>query len=65
MLTYHMPAQGTKDYYALNMLTKLLSGGESARFNKEIVNNQQKAMAVGSFPLALEDPGLFITYAIA
>lgn len=62
---YHIPAQGTPDYYALSMLTTLLSGGESARLNKSIVDKQQKAMFVGSFPLQLEDPGLFMTFGIA
>lgn len=62
---YHIPAQGTKDYYALNMLTTLLSNGQSSRMYKEIVDKQQKALQVGSFPLALEDPGLFLAYGIA
>jgi predicted Zn-dependent peptidase len=63
--SYHIPEQGTDDYYALNMLTTLLSGGQSSRLYKELVDKQQKAVAAGSFPLALEDPGLFIAYAIA
>ncbi len=62
---YHIPAQGTPDYYALNLLTQLLSGGESARFQKEIKDKQQKALAVISMPFALEDPGLFIVYGLA
>ncbi len=62
---YHIPAQGTDDYYALNMLTTLLSGGESSRFSKEIKDRQQKVVAVGAFPFALEDPGLFLTFGIA
>ena len=62
---YRIPAQGTEDYYALNLLTSLLSGGESSRFTKEIKDKQQKALFVGSFPLALEHPGLFIAFGIA
>lgn len=62
---YHIPAQGTEDSYALALLTTLLSGGESSRFNKEIKDKQQKVVAVGAFPFSLEDPGLFITYGIA
>ena len=61
---YHMPAQGTPDYYALNMLKTLLYGGESSRLTKEIKDKQQKAVFVGFIPLALEDPGLFLTYGI-
>ncbi|MBN1638649.1 MAG: insulinase family protein [Ignavibacteriales bacterium] len=60
ILAYHMPKQGSEDYYALDMLTKILSGGESARLYKELVDKQQLALQVVSIPLALEDPGLFI-----
>ncbi|MFA7228411.1 MAG: pitrilysin family protein [Melioribacteraceae bacterium] len=57
---YHMPAQGTADYYALRMLGTLLTGGESSRMTKEIKDKQQKAVQVQSIPFPLEDPGLFI-----
>jgi predicted Zn-dependent peptidase len=63
--SYHIPAQGTEDYYPLQMLTTLLSGGESSRFSREIKDKQQKVVAVGAFPFALEDPGLFLTFGIA
>ena len=62
---YHMPAQGTPDYYALNVLTNLLSNGQSSRLNKALVDDQQKALFVGAIPLSAEDPGLFITLGIA
>ncbi|MEQ9230957.1 MAG: insulinase family protein, partial [Cyclobacteriaceae bacterium] len=58
---YRMAEQGSDDYYAMQMLTTLLSGGQSSRFQKEIVDEQQLAAFVGSFPFALEDGGLFIT----
>ncbi|MGB5927529.1 MAG: pitrilysin family protein, partial [Cyclobacteriaceae bacterium] len=61
---YHMPAQGTDDYYALSMLTQVLSGGPSARLNKQLVDKQQMALQVFAFPYALENPGLFITLGI-
>jgi zinc protease len=62
---YHIPAQGTEDYYAINMLTTLLAQGQGSRLNKEVVDKKQKAVYSGAFPLALEDPGLFLTFAIA
>ncbi len=62
---YHIPAETSKEYYAIDMLTTLLSGGRSSRIYKELVDKQQKALQAGSFPLALEDPGLFLTFAIA
>ena len=57
---YRMPGQGTDDYYALDMLTTLLSGGASARMQKQLVEKEQKALQVVAFPYALEDHGLFI-----
>jgi predicted Zn-dependent peptidase len=65
IMGYHMPAQGTEDYYALSMLSTLLSDGPSARLTKSIVDKQQKALSVSAFPFGLEDPGLFIIFGIS
>ncbi len=62
---YHMPAQGTKEYYALSMLTTLLSGGESSRLTKRLVDNEKIALGVQSFPFDLEDPSLFLLFGVA
>lgn len=62
---YHIPAIGTKDYYALEMLTTLLASGQSSRMQKAVVDAQQKAVNVGAFPFSLEDSGLFIAYGIS
>jgi len=64
IISYHMPAQGTPDSYALSMLTTLLSDGQSSRMYKSIVDQQQKALQVMSFPFALEDPGLFVIFGL-
>ena len=61
---YRIPAQGTKDYYAVDMVSKLLSNGESSRLYRALVDEQQKALFVGSFPLALEDPGVTLQFGI-
>lgn len=61
---YRMPGQGTDDYYALEMLTTLLSSGQSSRMHKSIVDQQQKGLAVMAFPFPLEDPGLFLTFGV-
>lgn len=65
VFAYHIPAQGTKDFYAVKMLGMLLSQGESSRMQKIIVDEQQKAAFAGSFPLELEDPGANICFGIA
>ncbi len=64
IMSYHIPAQGTPDSYALSMLTTLLSDGQSSRMYKAIVDQQQKAVQLVSFPYVLEDPGLFIILGI-
>ncbi len=61
---YRIPAQGTKDYYAVDMVSRILSNGESSRLYKSLVDEQQKALFVGNFPLALEDPGLSLSFGI-
>jgi zinc protease len=62
--TYRIPAQGTKDFYAVSMLSTLLSQGNSSRLYKALVDEQQKALFVGNFPLALEDPGVALAFGI-
>ncbi|MEO1262929.1 MAG: pitrilysin family protein [Bacteroidota bacterium] len=62
--TYRIPAQGTEDYYAVNMFSQLLSQGESSRLYKALVDEQQKAVFVGNFPLSMEDPGVAIAFGI-
>ncbi len=61
---YRIPAQGTKDYYAVDMVSRILSSGESSRLYRALVDEQQKALFVGNFPLALEDPGVSLVFGI-
>jgi zinc protease len=62
--TYRIPAQGTPDYYAVSMLSTLLSQGESSRLYRALVDEQQKALFVGNFPLGLEDYGAALAFGI-
>ena len=62
---YRSPKQGSDEYYAFNVLSTLLSGGNSSRMNKYIVDEKQLAVQAGAFNYALEDAGLFITFGIA
>ena len=64
IMAYHMPGQGQKDYYAMSMLSQLLSQGESSRFQKVVKDEKQKALFVGAFPLPTEDPGLALMFGI-
>ncbi|MBY0347884.1 MAG: insulinase family protein [Hydrotalea flava] len=62
---YRAPKQGTNEYYAFNVLSTILSGGNSAQLNKVMVDQKQLAVATGAFNYALEDASLFIIYSIA
>lgn len=61
---YHIPAMGTADFYAVEMLSQLLASGQSSRLYKSLVDEQQLALEVAAIPLPFEDPGLVITLAL-
>ena len=61
---YPIPAQGTPDYYAVDMLNQVLSGGESSRLNTRVVDEKQLALYCGAFSFGLEDPGLTLAFAM-
>lgn len=61
---YHIPAQGTPDYYAVSMLGSLLSQGQSSRLYRRMVVEDQTAMQVSAMPLGLEEPGLSLVIAL-
>ena len=65
IMAYHIPKQGTADYYAVQLLTQLLSQGKSSRFEKEITDKKQLAIQTASFDLGNEEPGLAIMLGIA
>lgn len=65
ILAYHTPSMDNPDYYALDMLNKILSHGSSSLFHKNIVDKEGKAVNAASFIYPLEGPGLMILYSIA
>src|SRR5205823_1283600 len=65
ILAYHIPKIGTNDYYAVKLLSKLLSDGKSSRLHKELVDKQEKAVETAAFDLNNEEPGLSIMLGIA
>jgi zinc protease len=62
---YRIPAIGTPDFYAVDLLNRLLSNGNSSRLNVALKDEQQKAVFVGAFSLPFEHPGLAIHFASA
>ena len=61
---YPIPAQGTPDYYAVDMLNQVLSGGASSRLNRSVVDEKQLALSCGAFSFGLEHPGLTLAFAM-
>src|SRR5215203_3787531 len=55
---------GTSDWYAMQLLTQMLSQGKSSRFHQEIVEKQQKALEAGAFMLTNEHPGVAFMFGI-
>lgn len=64
-IAYRTPAQTDPDFYALQMLNRLLSGGQSSRMYKSLVDEKQLAVAAQSVSLPLEQPGASIILGIA
>jgi len=62
---YRAPKQGSEEYYAFDVLSRILSGGASSRMNKVMVDEKQLALAALSVPFFNEDAGLLLVYAIA
>lgn len=61
---YRTPKQTDKDAYVLDIISNVLSNGESSRFTKEIVNKKQLALGSGAFLWGLEDYGVFLCFGL-
>jgi zinc protease len=61
---YRTPAYGSEDYFAVDLLAKMLSGGQSSRLHKKLVDEKQLALAVNLFPLPFEHPSVALTFAL-
>lgn len=64
MLAYRTPSMKTRDAYVLDMISSVLSSGKSSRLQKQLVDKQKKAMAVGAFNMSQEDYGMYIIFAM-
>ncbi|WP_133408376.1 M16 family metallopeptidase [Parashewanella tropica] len=64
MLAYHTPNAKSDDYYALDILSSILSDGKSSRLYKGLVDKQVALAAETYMPTAF-DPNLFYVYGIA
>lgn len=62
---YRAPKMNADDYYAIDMVSRVLSRGESSRMYKKIVDEKQQAVQVFNFAYGLEDEGLSVLFGIA
>jgi len=65
MIAYHTPESKNEDYYALNILSSVLSSGQSSRLYSALVDKQQLATQIQTDFGDSFDPNLFNFYAVA
>jgi predicted Zn-dependent peptidase len=65
MMAFHVPETQHQDYYALEILSDILTTGDSSRLQKSLVNDLQVASSVFSYQPQSIDPNLFYIYAVA
>ncbi len=58
-MAFHVPAEGHPDYYAMALLSDILTNGESSRLYQKLVYEKKIAQDVTSYVYNLEHPGLF------
>ena len=58
--TYHMPGRFHPDYYAVDLLSDVLSRGQSSRLYQQLVKEKEIFTSVSSFVMSTIDPGLFV-----
>lgn len=57
---WHMPGRFHQDYYAIDLLSDVLSRGQSSRLYQKLVKEKEMLTSVSSFVMGTIDPGLFV-----
>jgi zinc protease len=63
-IAYKVPAGNTGDWYALSVLSDILSGGQSSILTQKLVRDKEVATGTGAFVGEQRGPGLFRLIAI-
>lgn len=63
-LGYRIPCENSAEYYAFDLLTEILAGGDSSRLYKNLVYDKQLASEVGCWIDAKEYAGVMHLYVI-
>lgn len=58
--TFHMPGRFHHDYYAADLLSDVLSRGNSSRLYHELVKEKELFTSISSFVMGTVDPGLLV-----
>jgi zinc protease len=58
--TYHMPGRFHDDYYAADLLSDILSRGQSSRLYQKLVKEKELFASISSFVMGTIDPGLLV-----
>lgn len=58
--TYHMPGRFHRDYYAVDLLSDVLSRGNSSRLYQTLVKEKEMFTSISSFVMGTIDPGLLV-----
>lgn len=58
--SYHMPGRFHDDYYAVDLLSDILSRGHSSRLYQKLVKEKEIFTSISSFVMGTIDPGLLV-----
>jgi zinc protease len=58
--TYHMPGRFHPDYYAIDLLSDILSRGQSSRLYQKLVKEKEIFTSISSFVMGSIDPGMLV-----
>lgn len=57
---YHMPGRFHKDYFAVDLMSDVLTRGQSSRLYQKLVKEKEIFISVSSFTMGTIDPGLLV-----
>jgi zinc protease len=58
--SWHMPGRFHPDYYAIDLLSDILSRGKSSRLHQQLVKEKEVFSSISSFVMGTVDPGMFV-----
>ncbi len=59
-MSWHMPGRFHTDYYAIDLMSDILSRGKSSRLYNRLVKEREIFTSVSSFVMSTIDPGMFV-----